>query len=195
MQLVLQQSFRCSCENRVLLLQLYENASVIDDLTHWAEWRICLSDLTSIGSDNGSSPGRCQAIIGTNAGMLLTGPLGTNVIAILIKIVIFPFRKMRLKVSSAKRRPFCLGINVLTWLILLTPRLSCHLNLSTNVTYIKGTWQLIKCTKMSTMVGEKTSYRNWNSRNYFCFIITAWNIKNRKSVLDSIREYSKIKMK
>ena len=39
---------------------------------------ICISKLTSIGSDNGLSPGRRQAIIWTNAGILLIGPLGTN---------------------------------------------------------------------------------------------------------------------
>ena len=32
----------------------------------------------SIGSDNGLSPDQCQAIIWTNAGILLIGPLGTN---------------------------------------------------------------------------------------------------------------------
>ena len=32
----------------------------------------------------------------------------------LIEILAFSFTKMRLKVSSAKRRPFCLGLNVLT---------------------------------------------------------------------------------
>ena len=31
------------------------------------------------GSDNGLSPGRRQAIIWTNAGILLIGPLGTNI--------------------------------------------------------------------------------------------------------------------
>ena len=35
---------------------------------------ICISKLTIIGSDNGLSPGRCQAIIWTNAGILLMGP-------------------------------------------------------------------------------------------------------------------------
>ena len=41
-----------------------------------AEWRI--SKLTIIGSDNGLLPGRHQAIIWTNAGMLLIESLGTN---------------------------------------------------------------------------------------------------------------------
>ena len=83
-------------------------------LIHWGRvTHICVSDLTSIGSDNGLSPGLRQAIIRTNAGILLIGPLGTNLSEILIEILIFSFKKMRMKVSSAKRRPFCLGLNVL----------------------------------------------------------------------------------
>ena len=42
--------------------------------------------LTIIGSDNGLSPGRRQAIIWTNAGILLIGPLATNFNEILIEI-------------------------------------------------------------------------------------------------------------
>ena len=74
---------------------------------------ICVSKLTIIGSDNGLPPDRRQAIIWTNAGLLLIGPLGTNFSEILIKILIFSFKEMRLKVSSAKRQPFCLGLSVL----------------------------------------------------------------------------------
>ena len=76
----------------------------------------CISKLTIIGSDKGLSPDRRQAIIWTNAGLLLIRTLGTNFSEILIKILTFLFKKMRLKVSSAKRRPFCLGLNVLTHL-------------------------------------------------------------------------------
>ena len=84
-------------------------------LTHWGRvTHICVSKLTIIGSDNGLSPGRRQAIILTNAGILLIRPLGTNFNEMLIEIVKFSFMKMRLKVSSAKWRPFCLGLNVLT---------------------------------------------------------------------------------
>ena len=74
---------------------------------------ICVGKLTIIGSDNGLSPGRRQAIIWTNAGILLIGALGTNFNEMLIEILTFLFMKMRLKVSSAKWRPFCLGLNVL----------------------------------------------------------------------------------
>ena len=84
-------------------------------LTHWGRvTHICVSNLTTIGSDNGLSPGRCQAIIWTNAGILLIGPLGTNFNEILIEIHIFSFKKIHFKMSSGKWRPFCLGLNVLT---------------------------------------------------------------------------------
>ena len=69
--------------------------------------------LTIIGSDNGLSPARRQAIIWTNDGILLIGPLRTNVSEILIEIYTFLFKKMRLKLSSAKWWPFCLGLSVL----------------------------------------------------------------------------------
>ena len=74
---------------------------------------ICISKLTIIGSDNGLSPDRRQAIIWTNPGILLTGPLGTNFSEILIEIHAFSFRKMHLKMLSGKWWPFCLGLNVL----------------------------------------------------------------------------------
>ena len=76
-------------------------------LTHWGRvTHICVSKLTIIGSDNGLSPGRRQAIIWTNDGFLLIGPLGTNFSEILIEINTFSFKKMHLKMSSGKWRPF-----------------------------------------------------------------------------------------
>ena len=67
---------------------------------------ICVGKLTIIGSDNGVSPGRRQAIIWTNARILLIRPLGINFSEILIGIQPFSFKKMYLKLSSAKWRPF-----------------------------------------------------------------------------------------
>ena len=85
-------------------------------LTHWGRvTHICVGKLTIIGSDNGLSPGRHQAIIWTNAGILLIGPLGTNFNEILIKIHTFSFKNIHLKMSSGKWRPFCLSLNVLMW--------------------------------------------------------------------------------
>ena len=109
---------------------------------------ICLSKLTSIGSENGFWPvasftnkvnprlakrplvfngrvanrrltslvkeatGRCQAIIWTNAGTLLTGDLGTNFSLILIEI---DDQENVFEMSSVKWRPFCLGLNQLKY--------------------------------------------------------------------------------
>ena len=48
-------------------------------LTHSGRVKhICISKLTIIGSNNGFSPDRWQAIIWTNTGILLIGSLGTN---------------------------------------------------------------------------------------------------------------------
>ena len=70
-------------------------------LTHWGRvTHICVSKLTIIGSDSGLSPGRRQAIIWTNAGILLIGPLGTNFGEILPEIHTFSFKKMHLEMSS-----------------------------------------------------------------------------------------------
>ena len=99
-------------------------------LTHWGRVTyICVGILTIIGSDNGLSDGdkplsepmmvnlpthicvtRPQW---TNAGILLIEPLGTNFSQILIGIQILSFTKIRLKMSSGKCRPSCLGLNVL----------------------------------------------------------------------------------
>ena len=75
---------------------------------------IYVSKLAITGSDNGLSPGRRQAIIRTNAGILLIGPLGTNFSEILIGIQTFSFKKLHMKMSSAKWRLFCLGLNELS---------------------------------------------------------------------------------
>ena len=72
-----------------------------------------ISKLTISGSDNGLSPGRHQAIIWTNAGILLIGPLGTNSNEILIEIHTFSSKKIHLEMSSGKWRPFCLSLNEL----------------------------------------------------------------------------------
>ena len=83
-------------------------------LTHWGRvTQICVSKFTIIGSDNGLSLIRHQAIIWTNAEILLIRTLGTNFSEILIQIHTFSNKKMHSKKSSGKCRPFCLGLNVL----------------------------------------------------------------------------------
>ena len=73
---------------------------------------ICVSNLTIIGSVNGLLPGKHQAIIWTIAGILLTGPLGSN-------FSIF-IQEIYLKMLTAKWQPFCVG------LIMLTGDEKCH---------------------------------------------------------------------
>ena len=93
----------------------WQNTKRLITLTHWGRvTHICVSKLTIIGSDNGLSPGRRQAIIWTNAGIMLIRTLGTSFSEILIQIHTFSNKKMHLKLSSEKCRPFCLGLNVLT---------------------------------------------------------------------------------
>ena len=83
-------------------------------LPHWGQiTHIFVSNLTIIGSDNGLSPGRRQAIIWTNGKILLIGPFGTNFSEILIATDTFSDKKMHLKMSSARWRPFWLGLNAL----------------------------------------------------------------------------------
>ena len=83
-------------------------------LTRWGRvTHICIGNLTIIGSDNGLSPGRRQAITWTNVGLLLIGPLETNFSEMLIQIHTFLFRKIDLKMSSGKWWPFCFGLSVL----------------------------------------------------------------------------------
>ena len=94
----------------LILLQRFPHVSFscmglcLSYLNHWGRvTHICVGNLTIIGSDNGLSPGRRQAITWTNAGLLLIGRLGTNFNEILLGIQTFSFKKMHLKMSSAKK--------------------------------------------------------------------------------------------
>ena len=98
----------------MILLCLQKINSAWQRLTHWGRvTHRCVSRLTIIGSDNGLSPGRRQAIIWTSVGILLTGPLGTNFSEILIEIHTFSFNKMHLKMSLENgghlSRPQCVA--------------------------------------------------------------------------------------
>ena len=64
-------------------------------LINWGRvTHISVDKLTIIGSYNGLSPERRQAIIWTNAGIWLIGPLGTNFSGILIEIQTFSLKKI-----------------------------------------------------------------------------------------------------
>ena len=91
-----------------------------DELTHWG-WvtHVCVSKLTIIGSDNGLSPGRRQAIIWTSAGILLIRPLGTTLqwnVNRNSNIFIHEnaFESVVCEMVSILSRPQC--VNQMTWL-------------------------------------------------------------------------------
>ena len=103
----------------------WNSTGYVYNLTHWGRvTHRCVSKLTFIGSDNGLSLGRHQALIRTNAGILLIWPLGTNFSEISIVINIYLLKKMRLKTSSGKWPPSCLGINVLIMITVPTDGLA-----------------------------------------------------------------------
>ena len=109
-------------------------------LTHWGRvTHICVGNLTIIGSDNGLSPVRRQAIIWTNAEILLIGPL-VYVSEIQIGIQTFSYKKMHLKMSSVKWRIFCLGLNVLT-------TYSLHVDVLSHPSGGSVPWSIIDCSK------------------------------------------------
>ena len=65
---------------------------IMSALTHWGQvMHVCISKWTTIGWENGLSPEQHQAIIWTNAEILLIGPLGTNFSKILIEIDAYIF--------------------------------------------------------------------------------------------------------
>ena len=106
-----------SISTLLLLMCLEASASLSEQenfLIHWGRvTHICVSKIIIIGSHNGLSPGRRQAVIWTNDGISLIGPLQTSFSEIWIQINTFSFTKLHLKMSSGKYRPYCLGLNVL----------------------------------------------------------------------------------
>ena len=73
---------------------------------------ICVCKFTIIGSDNGLPPGRRQAMIWTNAGILLIWPLGTNFGEIFIGMKMF--EENALENVICQMASICLGLNVLS---------------------------------------------------------------------------------
>ena len=71
------------------------------NLRIWQEAHVSVNGV-SIGSDNSLSPVRCQAITWTKTVVLSIGLIGTNFNEIRIVILSFSFKKIHLKMSSAK---------------------------------------------------------------------------------------------
>ena len=130
---------------------------------------MCISKLTIIGSDNGLSPGRCQAIIWTNAGILFIWPLGTIFSEMLIEIQMFLFEKMQLKMLSAKWRPFSLSLNVLTPCDELYMR---EVMVLYSRLLSQQWWQMVSIhlTHWGTIVND-SALRNWIKKTSECRLI------------------------
>ena len=120
---------------------------------------IYVGKLTII-SDNGCRlPGRCQAIILNNAEVLLIGPLATNFSENLIVTKWFSFKKMHLKISSGKCRPFCLGLNVLKF----STKVICILMRQAWVSKLRRQWLPV----------------NWSLDNEptTCWVLGSWELQ------------------
>ena len=97
------------------------NEQIMTQLTHGGRMtHLCVSKLTIIGSDKSLSPGRRQAIIWTNVGMLLIWTLGTNFSEILSKVHTFIFQENAFKtivyeMAAILSRPQCVKSDASTW--------------------------------------------------------------------------------
>ena len=97
----------CKCDtNRAGHFTLDAHASrPVVWLTHWGRvTHIRVSKLSIIGSDNGLSPGRRQAIIWNNDGIWLIRTFGKNFSEIFSKIHTFSFKKIHLKKKTVWKR-------------------------------------------------------------------------------------------
>ena len=106
--------FRCVILIHVSFIDFFSNPL----FTHWCRvTHICVRKLNIICSDNGLSPGRCQAIISTNAGVLLTWPLLTTSSEIWIAIYIYffiqvnAFESVFSKTAAILSRPQCVELS------------------------------------------------------------------------------------
>ena len=124
---------KCVFANKLIMFRMLREISrhymAVHNFNHWGRvLHICVGNLTTIGSDNGLLPGRREAIVWTNAGILSIGSLGTNFSGYFIDMHRMSFKKMHLTISFAKWQPFCLGLNVLKPTSLSTPHSSCWRN-------------------------------------------------------------------
>ena len=102
-----------SCYNMVKYNTILHTA-----LTHWGRvTHICVGKLTIIGSDNGLSPGRRQAIIWTIAGRnIVNWTLGNKLQWNLKRNSYIFIQENAFENVVWKWRPFCLSLYVLKWL-------------------------------------------------------------------------------
>ena len=136
---------------------------------------IYVKKITMIGSDNGFSPDQRQAIIWTNAQILLIGALGTNFCEILIKINAFSFMKMHLQMLPVKWRQFSQKSRKWNASRLISSR-SCLLLNKSN----------IKCKNTLSSLTQFTciGLRLWNTQGHevsrYISMYTGWRLWNNR---------------
>ena len=126
-------AFNSAVEALIMALQTFTRhlfSITIQQDTHseliGTECRIYASvNYTNIGSDNGLSPSRRQAINWTNAWISLIAPLDMNFTEMIIEILHFHLGKCIWKYRLEKWRPFCLSVNELTWCTVLYEHIVC----------------------------------------------------------------------
>ena len=137
---------------------------------------ICVKKITVIGSDNGFSPDQRQAIIWTNAGILLIGALGTNFGEILIKTNAFSFIKMHLQMLPVKWRQFSQKshkwnasrlISSCSCLLLNNSHIKCQNTLSSLTQFTCRGLRLWNTQghEVSRYISIYTGWRLWNNRD------------------------------
>ena len=113
----------CTCTYTYVYICWRKNWFLPIRINHWSRvTHICVGKLIIIGSDNGLSPARRQAIIWTNAAILLIRPLGTNLF-----IQENAFENIACEMASILSRPQCVNAQSIaapnsniTWIAWLT---------------------------------------------------------------------------
>ena len=146
---------------------LFTSPTIIDIL--WSPVTIVLTAIYCIGeiSYNDVSfrvkhcslrPGRHRAIILTNAGILLTRPLGINFNKTLIEIHAFSLKTIHFKISSGKWLAFCLTSIYWIQFTMISRR-------------SKFRTQLQVCIPRETFFCESWMTRNLSHPSYFSFFV------------------------
>ena len=142
---------------------------------------VCVSKLTIIGSDNGLSPGWRQAIIWSNAGILLVRNLRNKFHWNYKQNSYIIIKKMHLNVSSEKWWPFCLGFNVLRYVNIFCPFSTFkHHTLLKFIPkerkYIHNCIQSISCLLMTWWCKEPGHQQPWYWR---CYLRILWYMQQK----------------
>ena len=155
---------------------------------------ICISNVTIIGLDYGLSPGRHQAILWSNAWILLTRSLLTNFSEILIVFQRVSFKENAFemvvcKIKTISSRPECVMTSTGAPMTKVTsrvytgaagggfryypndfvPRILCVISIELCVSYIEwfGTWFLFLTLNMTLLFGVRyIPWRSCDMRDY-----------------------------